>query len=96
VGGVDTSFLAWQQYRKDFPALDMDLPGLEGWSHEQLFFVSYANSWCSKWRDNALVKQIVLDPHAPAQFRVTGPLQDSRSFRETFNCPSKEPTCKIW
>jgi endothelin-converting enzyme len=95
-GGVDSAFLAWKQYVKDRGTPDEDLPGLEGWSHDQLFFLAYANSWCGNARPRALVQQIYGDVHSPSQFRVTGPVMNSRYFRETFQCASKEPTCKIW
>jgi len=94
-GGVDNAFLAWRQHVADGGG-DADLPGLQAWSHDQLFFIAYANGWCSNSRPNALVQQVYGDGHAPARFRVTGPLMDSRYFRETFGCASKEPTCKIW
>ena len=95
-GGVDNSFLAWRQSVADRGTPDQDLPGLEGWNHDQLFFIAYANGWCSNAPPNALVQQVYGDGHSPARFRVTGPIMDSRYFRETFGCASKEPTCKIW
>ena len=95
-GGIDTAFLAWQQHRIDHPDQDADLVGLERWTHEQLYFIAFANSWCSVQTKGALISQVYTDPHAPAKFRVKGSLQNSRYFREHFNCPVKEPTCKIW
>ncbi|KAL8367338.1 hypothetical protein RB595_009031 [Gaeumannomyces hyphopodioides] len=97
-GGVDTGFLAWKQYvtEKAPGGVDATLPGLEAYSHEQMYFIAYANGWCGAARPNALISQVFSDSHSPAQFRVTGPLMNSKYFRETFGCASKEPTCKIW
>jgi endothelin-converting enzyme len=95
-GGIDTAFLAWQKHRKDCPEQDTDLPGLEKWTHEQLYFIAFANSWCSVSKKEALIDQVFGDTHAPSQFRVKGSLQNSKYFKENFGCASKEPVCKIW
>ncbi|KLU84361.1 hypothetical protein MAPG_03405 [Magnaporthiopsis poae ATCC 64411] len=97
-GGVDTSFQAWKRYVADRTpgGVDATLPGLEAYSHDQLFFVAYANGFCTSATPNGLIEQVSGDSHSPGRFRVTGPLMNSRHFRETFGCASKEPTCKIW
>jgi endothelin-converting enzyme len=95
-GGIDTAFLAWQKHRKDYPEQDTDLPGLEKWSHEQLFFIGFANSWCSSTSKQSLIQQVFADVHSPSKFRVKGTLENSKYFKEHFNCPVKEPKCKIW
>lgn len=40
-GGVAAAFAAWKQRQQSIP--DEDLPGLDFFSHDQLFFVFYAN-----------------------------------------------------
>src|SRR6185295_17371458 len=37
---------------------------------EQLFFISYAQSWRSKYREPALRQRIITDGHAPGQYRA--------------------------
>jgi putative endopeptidase len=44
--------------------------GGQGFTAEQLFFVSFAQSWRSKLRDRALRAQVVTDGHAPARYRA--------------------------
>jgi putative endopeptidase len=44
--------------------------GADDFSAEQLFFLSYAQSWRQKEREPALRKQVVTDGHAPAQYRA--------------------------
>ena len=44
--------------------------GAAGFSPEQLFFLSYAQSWQEKIREAALRRQIVTDGHAPAEYRA--------------------------
>lgn len=55
-------------------------------TNDQLFFVSFAQTWCSLYRPEALKVQMMTDPHSPGQFRVLGPLSQSDIFADAFNC----------
>jgi putative endopeptidase len=44
--------------------------GGQGFTGEQLFFISFAQSWRSKVRDRALRAQIATDGHSPARYRA--------------------------
>jgi endothelin-converting enzyme len=93
-GGVAAAFAAWKKRHVESP--DADLPGLEHFSKEQLFFVSYANWWCGKSRKETAVQRIYTDPHAPKWARVLGTMANSRDFKENFNCKEREPVCELW
>ncbi|KAI3341518.1 peptidase family M13 [Ustulina deusta] len=93
-GGVSAAFAAWEKRRAASP--DQSLPGLDHFTHEQLFFVFYANWWCGKIRKEQAINYIYVDPHSPAFARILGTTSNSRAFRESFNCPAKEPTCELW
>ncbi|OTA53412.1 peptidase family M13 [Hypoxylon sp. EC38] len=93
-GGVSAAFAAWKNRIQSKP--DQDLPGLDFFTHEQLFFVFYGNWWCGKTRKEQAIQYIYTDPHSPAFARVLGTTANSRAFRESFNCPVKEPTCELW
>jgi endothelin-converting enzyme len=75
---------------------EADLPGLEGYSHDQLFFVSQATFFCGKISNEEAVRLVYTNPHAPDFARVLGTMANSRGFREAYNCPVKKPTCEIW
>ncbi|KAF2970462.1 hypothetical protein GQX73_g3160 [Xylaria multiplex] len=93
-GGVSAAFAAWKKRQAASP--DQSLPGLDHFTHEQLFFVFYANWWCGKIRKEQAINYIYVDPHSPAFARILGTTANSRPFRESFNCPVKEPTCELW
>jgi len=59
-------------------------PVIDGLSGDERFFYAYAQSWRSKIRDEALLTQIKSDPHAPDEFRVTGPVRNLPAFYTTF------------
>lgn len=93
-GGLSASFQAWKRRASEKP--NKNLPGLDHFSQEQMFFVSYANWWCGKTRKNTAIERIYVDPHAPEWARILGTMANSREFRESFECKVKEPTCQIW
>ncbi|KAJ9360622.1 endothelin-converting enzyme [Paecilomyces variotii] len=93
-GGLTAAYHAWQ--KRDSASPDPKLPGLGDFTKEQLFFVSYANWWCSKTTREAAVRAIYSDPHAPKPARIIGTMANSREFKEAFSCPKKEPVCKLW
>jgi len=93
-GGVAAAFAGWKQRQDVQP--DKNLPGLGFFTQDQLFFVFYANWWCGKIRKEQAINYIYTDPHSPAWARILGTTANSREFRESFNCPVKEPTCELW
>ncbi|CAL3963260.1 unnamed protein product [Diplocarpon coronariae] len=93
-GGITAAFRAWQKRRSETP--NQDLPGLDFFSQEQLFFVSYANWWCGKSRKETAINRIYTDPHAPKWARILGTMANSQDFKNSFKCPSKKPTCELW
>ena len=42
----------------------------QGFTGEQQFFISFAQSWRTKFREPLLRQIIILDGHAPAEYRV--------------------------
>jgi endothelin-converting enzyme len=93
-GGLSASFQAWKRRSAETP--NKNLPGLDHFSQEQMFFVSYSNWWCGKTRKDTAINRIYTDPHAPKWARILGTMANSREFRESFQCKVKEPTCQLW
>lgn len=93
-GGLSASFQAWKRRAAKKP--NQDLPGLDHFSHDQTFFINYANWWCGKTTKASAINSIYTDPHAPKRARVMGTMANSREFRESFKCKVKEPTCQLW
>ncbi|KAL6715232.1 hypothetical protein ACLMJK_007496 [Lecanora helva] len=66
-GGLNAAFAAWKQ--KEAQNAGELLPGLQDFSKEQMFFVSYASWWCGKTRPETAVNLVYRDPHSPAWAR---------------------------
>ena len=98
-GGIREAFRAYQTYLK-LNGPEFKLPGLEKYTSEQLFFISYAQIWCSNVTPESLKNQILNGVHSPGRYRVRGPLSNSEDFAEHFNCPqgpmNPPDKCVIW
>ena len=66
VAGLSVAYDAWRPTLKGKPAP----PGAGGFSGEQLFFLSFAQSWRQKIREPALRRRIITDGHAPDEYRA--------------------------
>ncbi|HTR79151.1 MAG TPA: M13 family metallopeptidase [Gemmatimonadaceae bacterium] len=86
-GGVLTGYDALEA------ALKRDgRPGLiEGFTPEQRYFLSYAQSWRGQVRPEALKTRVTTDPHSPNRWRVDGPLSDFPAFASAFGCKPGDP-----
>jgi endothelin-converting enzyme len=96
IGGVRASFAAWKARLVESGIADKTIPGLEAWTHEQLFFLGYGNWWCGKTKDAYQRVLIYSDPHSPNWARILGVAANSMEFQEAFQCPKKQARCKLW
>uniref|UniRef100_A0A3B3U5A3 Neprilysin n=1 Tax=Poecilia latipinna TaxID=48699 RepID=A0A3B3U5A3_9TELE len=76
------------------------LPGID-LSHDQLFFLNFAQIWCGSHRPEQAVNSIKVDVHSPGMFRVLGSLQNFPEFAKAFNCNKSsnmvsDNICRVW
>ena len=62
-------FKAYKHWLQESKSKEMSLPGLEKFTDEQMFFITYGQLWCGKSRDQAMIHTILNDPHSPGEFR---------------------------
>lgn len=92
------SFAAFQSYAA---ANELPLEPIPGLTQDQLFFVAYAQGWCTKATPEYEKMLVLSNPHAPAQFRIQGPLSNLSEFHDAFSCEEGTPmhpvdTCEVW
>ena len=75
---------------KDETWEEASLPGLD-LTPKQLFWVTYGQFTCEKFRDDALVEYLKTDVHSPGEFRLKGPLININEFAKDFACPIGSP-----
>ncbi|XP_014600276.1 PREDICTED: neprilysin-1-like [Polistes canadensis] len=99
--GLEASLGAYRIYEKEMKSKSEEvLSGLEHLTTEQLYFLSYANTFCEVISPERL-KEYKDDEHSTGQLRVLGPISNSESFAKSFNCPigspmNPEKKCNIW
>jgi putative endopeptidase len=78
-------------------------PPQAGFTADQAFFLSFAQSWCTVRRPELARMYATVDPHSPPRWRVNGPLSNLPAFREAFSCPAGSPMvrsggdrCALW
>ncbi|XP_050438919.1 endothelin-converting enzyme homolog isoform X2 [Adelges cooleyi] len=99
-GGLKAAYRAYSKYLDDGRAQVFRLPGVN-LDNRQMFFLSFAQVWCSSSTDDGLKLQIEKDMHSPFEFRVNGPLSNFDEFSEVFNCKLGTPMnpakkCTVW
>jgi len=99
-GGIKEAYRAYNSWVERHGP-EPRLPGMQHYSQHQMFWISAANTWCSKYRDKALEKRIKTGVHSPGMFRVQGPFSNSQEFARDFQCkpgsrmnPVKK--CEVW
>lgn len=65
LGGVAAAFEAYHDSLNGGAA-----PKIDGFTGDQQFFIAFGQNWGSKVRSAALRRQVLTDPHAPAEFRA--------------------------
>ena len=71
------------------------------YSDEQELFLSFAQTWCSKYRPEAARTQALTNPHSTGQWRVDGAVSDNADFAAAFQCKAGSPMapanrCTVW
>ena len=61
---------------------------------DQRFFLSYAQTWRTAQRPEQLRLQVQSNEHAPAKFRINGPLSDTPAFAHAFACKAGDPMAR--
>jgi putative endopeptidase len=64
---------------------------IAGYTPLQRYFLGYAMSWLSEDRDARLRRLLLSDVHAPAKWRVNGPLANIPAFYEAFAVMPGQP-----
>jgi putative endopeptidase len=98
IGGVKLGYAALSAWKKASPDAHEDVAG---YTDDQLFFLGYAQGWCSKETPEYLEMLARTNPHAPARWRVNGPMADVPAFADAFQCAPGTPmrpakVCSVW
>ena len=98
LGGLAVAYAAMEKAYAQRPRTK-----LEGFTPEQRFFLGWARVWRNLQTNEDLRTQVQTDPHAPAKWRINGPLSNLPEFRAAWGCQDADPMvrpagvrAKIW
>lgn len=83
VGGLSIAYRAYKMALNGEEA-----PIIDGLTGDQRFFLSWAQVWRAKYREDAAIQQLTSDPHSPPQYRVNGVV---RNFDEWYAAFEVQP-----
>jgi putative endopeptidase len=101
IGDLGGLSLAYRAYKMSLNG--EEAPVIDGLTGDQRFFLSWAQVWRSKIREEGLRQRLLTDPHSPAEYRVNGPVRNIDAWYEAFNVSEDdemylppEERVKIW
>ncbi|MBI3512060.1 MAG: M13 family metallopeptidase [Bacteroidetes bacterium] len=80
LGGLTISYYAFKKSLEGKP----EPAKICGFTAEQRFFLAWAQAWRTNQKTKAVIFQVKTNPHAPARFRVLGPLSNLQEFYDAF------------
>ena len=91
IGDLGGLAIAWKAYVASLEGADP--PVIEGSTAAQRFFLSWAQSWRFKARDEEAKRLLQIDPHSPAEFRCNQIARNLDVFYEAFDVT---PVHELW
>ncbi|MDR3653636.1 MAG: M13 family metallopeptidase [Paludibacter sp.] len=88
LGGV---IMGYEAFKKTKQFKDNEI--IAGLNPSKRYFLGYALAWMLNMRPEAMANQIKSNEHAPAKWRVLGPLSNMPEFYSTFNVKQGD---KMW
>ncbi|XP_012285116.1 membrane metallo-endopeptidase-like 1 [Orussus abietinus] len=96
--GMQLTYAAYKTRAKNY----QKLPGLNSYTDDQLFFLSYANMWC-EYRDVDMLMYLlqISQGYSIGEHRLIGTLSNIKAFADAFQCSKYSPMfskrrCSLW
>lgn len=85
IGDLGGLSIAWQAYRIYLERQGLtEGPVIDGLPADQRFFLSWAQAWQQKGRDEEVIRLIAIDPHSPSEFRCNQIVRNIPAFYQAF------------
>ncbi len=80
LGGINFAYTAYKLSLKGKEA-----PVIDGFTGDQRLFMSWAQIWRGKMRDESLINRLTTDPHSPGQYRANGIVRNIDAWYDAFD-----------
>ncbi|XP_012277077.1 endothelin-converting enzyme homolog [Orussus abietinus] len=85
--GLRAAFEAFRETLRKKHIHQLRLPGLQDYTDDQLFFLSFANTRCESATPKSSLYKPETDSHSTARLRIVGTLSNNDDFARAFGCP---------
>ncbi len=82
IGDLGGLSMAYKAYKLSLNG--KEAPVIDGLTGDQRFFISWAQVWRSKYREEATRRQLQTDPHSPPVYRVNGVVRNFDEWYDAF------------
>ncbi|WP_345762920.1 M13 family metallopeptidase [Diaminobutyricibacter sp. McL0608] len=83
IGDLGGLAIAWKAY---LISLDgQEPPVIDGLTGAERFFLSWAQAWQEKGRDEEVIRLLAIDPHSPNEFRCNQIVRNITEFYDTYS-----------
>lgn len=79
LGGLSVSYAAYRLSLGDDAA-----PVIDDLTGDQRFFLGWSQIWRRLYREQELLRRLIVDPHSPSEFRVNGIVRNMDAWYEAF------------
>jgi putative endopeptidase len=93
LGGLGIAWKAYLLSLRDASGAPVEPPVVDGLTGAQRFFLSWAQAWQQKSRDEEVIRLLSIDPHSPNEFRCNQIVRNIDEFYEAFDVDSND---KLW
>ncbi|GAA4675838.1 M13 family metallopeptidase [Frondihabitans cladoniiphilus] len=88
IGDLGGLSIAWKAYRISLDGAEP--PVIDGLTGAQRFFLSWAQAWQMKLRDEEAIRLLSIDPHSPNEFRCNQIVRNIDEFYAAFDVASTD------
>ena len=85
IGDLGGLAIAWKAYVLSVGGSVDDAPVIDGLTAAQRFFLSWAQAWQMKGRDEEVIRLLAIDPHSPNEFRCNQIVRNIDEFYAAFD-----------
>ncbi|XP_020296278.1 membrane metallo-endopeptidase-like 1 [Pseudomyrmex gracilis] len=98
--GIVAAYYAYKNRKARLNETEWRLQGLEDYSEDQIFFLTYAQFFCESALPE-VTQNITSDVHSAMEIRIRGSLSNSHEFSQSYNCSvgtpmNPEKKCALW
>ncbi|MDO9396532.1 MAG: M13-type metalloendopeptidase [Herbiconiux sp.] len=90
LGGLGIAWKAYLLSLRDASGAPVEPPVIDGLTGAQRFFLSWAQAWQQKSRDEEVIRLLSIDPHSPNEFRCNQIVRNIDEFYEAFEVDSND------